>query len=276
MFNLTPTVRNLLLANIAFYLLQVNLRLSPSITQLGSLYPLGSPFFHFWQFFTYMFLHDPSGWGHILANMFGLISFGPLLEQRWGGQRFLAFWLMCGVGAGLIYEGVRVYEQHKLEAVYADVVRSPNAYDYDQYMQQSGLKNVGGDDAAAASALARNPNDQNLQQAVIERVKEVNTALQTLPIGGMLGASGALFGLLFAFGYLFPNTELFLLFIPFPIKAKYFVFFYGLYELYAGIHRTPGDSRSFCPHRRLADWIYYSQILGKRPGSLLLKFSFNL
>ncbi len=261
MFNLTPTVRNLLLANIAIYLLQVNLRLSPSITQLGSLYPLGSPFFHFWQFFTYMFLHDPSSWGHILANMFGLISFGPLLEQRWGGQRLLAFWLMCGVGAGVLYEGVRVYEMHKLEAVYTEVVRSPNAYDYDQYMQQSGLKNVGGDDAAAASALARNPNDPGLQQAVIERVKEVNSALQNLPIGGMLGASGALFGLLFAFGYLFPNTELFLLFIPFPIKAKYFVFFYGLYELYAGIHQAPGDSVA-----------HFAHIGGLLVGFVILKF----
>ena len=64
----------------------------------------------------------------------------------------------------------------------------------------------------------------------------------------MLGASGALFGLLFAFAYLFPNTELLLLFIPFPIKAKYFVFLYAMYELYQGVHRTPGDNVAHFAH----------------------------
>jgi membrane associated rhomboid family serine protease len=64
----------------------------------------------------------------------------------------------------------------------------------------------------------------------------------------MLGASGALFGILFAFAYLFPNTELMLLFFPFPIKAKYFVLLYGLYELYSGVHRTPGDNVAHFAH----------------------------
>ena len=111
MFNLTPTVRNLLIANVVFFLAQTNLL--PLLTQIGSLYPIGSPYFYPWQFFTYMFLH--ANWGHILANMFGLISFGPLLEQRWGAARFLTFWLICGVGAGLLYEGVRAYEGNKME-----------------------------------------------------------------------------------------------------------------------------------------------------------------
>jgi membrane associated rhomboid family serine protease len=248
MFNLTPTVRNLLLANIVVYLIQVNLRLNPSITQLGSLYAFGSPFFHFWQPFTYMFLHAPTNWMHLISNMFGLISFGPMLEQRWGGQRLLAFWLICGVGAGLLYQGVQGYDAHKLEQAYQEVVHSPNAFDYDQYMQRSGLKNVGADDEAAAEALARNPSDQNLQQAVMQRVRDVNQAIHTLPIGGMLGASGAVFGLLFAFGYLFPNTELMLLFFPFPIKAKYFVFLYGAYELYSGVHQAPGDNVAHFAH----------------------------
>jgi membrane associated rhomboid family serine protease len=64
----------------------------------------------------------------------------------------------------------------------------------------------------------------------------------------MVGASGAVFGILFAFAYLFPNTELFLLFFPFPIKAKYFVFFYAMYELYNGVHRTPGDNVAHFAH----------------------------
>jgi len=256
MFNLTPTVRNLLLINLAFFLAQENLRNIP-ITQLGSLYPLGSPYLHFWQFFTYMFLHG--SWGHLFSNMFGLISFGPMLEQRWGGQRFLAFWLMCGVGAAVLYEGVRTYEQHKLEVAYSEVVKSPNAYDYDQFMQQSGFRQA--EDVAAAEALQRNPNDQELQQAIVQHVKQIYEALHDSPHGGMLGASGALFGLLFAFAYLFPNTELFLLFIPFPIKAKYFVFFYGAYELYNGVHQAPGDNVA-----------HFAHLGGLLIGFIILKF----
>jgi membrane associated rhomboid family serine protease len=256
MFNLTPTVRNLLLINLAVFLAQENLRSIP-ITELASLYPLGSPYFHFWQFFTHMFLHG--SWGHIFSNMFGLISFGPLLEQRWGGQRFLAFWLMCGVGAGMMYEGVRTYEMHKLEASYTELIHSPNAGDYDQFMQQSGFRQA--EDQAAAAALQRNPNDQELQQAIVQHVRQVYQAIHDSPHGGMLGASGALFGVLFAFAYLFPNTELFLLFIPFPIKAKYFVFFYGAYELYSGVHQTPGDNVA-----------HFAHIGGLLIGFIILKF----
>ncbi|WP_151087697.1 rhomboid family intramembrane serine protease [Hymenobacter baengnokdamensis] len=259
MFNLTPTVRNLLLANLVIYLLQVNLRLNPSITELGSLYPLGSPYFHFWQFFSYMFLHDPLSWGHIITNMFGLISFGPMLEQRWGGQRFLAFWLMCGVGAGVLYEGVRTYELHKLEVAYTDFVRSPTAGDYDQFMEQSGFRQE--EDATAAAAFERNPNDQELRQAIVQHVREVYEAVHNSPRNGMLGASGALFGVLFAFAYLFPNTELMLLFFPFPIKAKYFVFFYGLYELYSGVHQASGDNVA-----------HFAHIGGLLIGFIILKF----
>ncbi|QKG51663.1 hypothetical protein [Hymenobacter sp. BRD67] len=90
MFNLTPTVRNLLLANIVIYLLQVNLRLNPSITELGSLYPLGSPYFHFWQFFTYMFLHDPLSWGISLRTCLALSPLAPCWSSAGAGS---ASWL---------------------------------------------------------------------------------------------------------------------------------------------------------------------------------------
>jgi membrane associated rhomboid family serine protease len=242
-FTLTPTVRNLMLANLLVFLLQENVRLEPSITQLGSLYPFGSPYLHFWQFFTHMFMHG--GWGHLLSNMFGLLIFGPLLEQNWGGQRFVAFWLMCGVGAGLIYNGVRTYEIHQLNVAYAEVAHHPSAGDYDQFMQQSGFKQLG--DEEAASALERNPNDVALRQAVEERIQQVHDAMNNSPYG-MLGASGALFGIMFAFGYLFPNTEVYRFPIPFPIKAKYLVLFYAIGELYSGVHRTPGDNVAHFAH----------------------------
>lgn len=256
MFNLTPTVRNLLLINLAVFLAQQNLRTIP-IDQLGSLYPLGSPYFHFWQFLTHMFMHG--SWLHLLSNMFGLISFGPLLEQRWGGQRFLAFWLMCGIGAGAIYEGVRAYDLHKLEITYQDVLANPSAGEFSIFMDRVGFKED--DYRAAADAIQRNPNDQVLRQEVVQNVKQLYTQIHDSPRGGMLGASGALFGLLFAFAYLFPNTTLMLIFPPIPMKAKYFVFLYGAYELYNGVHQVPGDNVA-----------HFAHIGGLLVGFIILKF----
>ena len=245
-FNLTPIVRILLLANVVVYLLQVNFQTSPSITELFSLYPMGSPYYHFWQFFTYMFLHSPHDWMHIISNMFGLASFGPLLEQRWGGQRFLAFWLMCGVGAGVLYNGFRTYELRQLETAYQTVLTSPGAGEFSVFMKRVGFKEAAYKDAAIA--LQRNPNEPTLRQEVIKNVKELYSEVHDSPNSGMLGASGALFGVLFAFAYLFPNTELMLLFFPVPIKAKYFVFLYGVYELYNGVYQAPGDNVAHFAH----------------------------
>jgi len=242
MFNLTPTVRNLLIANVIFLVAQNSLL--PLLAQVGSLYPIGSPYFFPWQFFTYMFLH--AGWGHLISNMFGLISFGPMLEMRWGASRFLTFWLICGVGAGLLYEGVRGYELHKMEQARQEFHQTPNGPDFANFFRNFGEGYTGFE--TQARDLQLRPTDPVLLQQATKTVDELAQAITTSPRGGMVGASGALFGLLFAFAYLFPNTELMLLFFPFPIKAKYFVFFYALYELYAGVHRTPGDNVAHFAH----------------------------
>ncbi|MDB5236505.1 MAG: hypothetical protein JWR44_3498 [Hymenobacter sp.] len=244
MFNLTPTVRNLLIANAVFFLAQTSFL--PLLTQVGSLYPIGSPYFYPWQFFTYMFLHDPGSWMHLLSNMFGLISFGPLLEQRWGPSRFLTFWLICGVGAGLLYEGVRGYEMHKMEQARQEFHQSPSGPEFADFFRSYGSNYTGYETLAAA--LQRNPNNEDILRSSTQAVDALAHDITTSRHGGMLGASGALFGLLFAFAYLFPNTELMLLFFPFPIKAKYFVFLYAAYELYAGVHRTPGDNVAHFAH----------------------------
>jgi membrane associated rhomboid family serine protease len=242
MFNLTPTVRNLLIANIL--LLVITSSVFPQLFQLGALYPFGSPYFMPWQFVTYMFLHG--GWGHLIGNMFALISFGPLLEQRWGGPRFLVFWLICGFGAGLLYEGVRAYELHQVQQAAIEFARQPSGGEFAKFFedyapQYSGYQTL-------ARAMHGDPRNAEYIASATSAVQGVVTEMLTSPSGGMVGASGAVFGILFAFAYLFPNTELMLLFFPFPIKAKYFVFFYALYELYAGVHRTPGDNVAHFAH----------------------------
>ncbi|HEX8349309.1 MAG TPA: rhomboid family intramembrane serine protease, partial [Hymenobacter sp.] len=244
MFNLTPTVRTLLFINLGLYLLET--QLGQRMILFGALYPIGSINFQPWQFVTYMFLHDPNSFTHVLFNMFGLISFGPLLEQRWGAERFLMFWLICGVGAGALYSSVRYYELHQMNEARIEFQQHPTGvgladFFRDYYPDAEGYQSV-------ATALNRKPNDQGLISSANETLRAIYNESLNSTSAGMLGASGALFGLLFAFGYLFPNTELMLLFFPFPIKAKYFVTLYALYELYAGIHRTPGDNVAHFAH----------------------------
>ena len=241
MFNLTPTVRNLLLVNLAFLLAQQSLL--PLLTQIGSLYPIGSPYFFPWQFFTYMFLH--ADWGHLISNMLGLLWFGPMLEERWGASRFLTFWLICGIGAGLLYEGVRGYELHRMQEARQEFRQSPTGGDYDHFFRTyfpdaSGYEPL-------ANELQKEPQNQAYIKAATDNVDYAVSMVVNSRGGGMLGASGALFGIIFAFAYLFPNTEMMLLFLP-PIKAKYLVFLYAMYELYKGIHQVPGDNVAHFAH----------------------------
>jgi membrane associated rhomboid family serine protease len=239
MFNLTPTVRILLFINIGMLLLQTQL---PHQTNVLALFPLGSGYFQPWQFVTYMFLHG--GWGHLLSNMFGLISFGPLLEQRWGGNRFLTFWLICGIGAGVLYSSVRYYEMNRMRQDIEAFRQNPSDVNLQDFVDHS-LPDYKDAYAPVVQQMHKTPDDQQLIQGTLTSMREMFATSLNSP---MLGASGALFGILFAFAYLFPNTELMLLFFPFPIKAKYFVGLYALYELYNGVHRTPGDNVAHFAH----------------------------
>jgi len=242
MLNLTPTVRNLLFINVFVFLAQE--AFLPQIQQIGALYPIGSPFFQPWQFVTYMFLHG--GTMHIFSNMFGLISFGPLLEQRWGSRRFLTFWMICGIGAGVLYEGVRFYELNKMERARQEFVAEPSGGALAEFYREYAPGYTGYE--VWARTMVREPNNQELIAGAVKSINALVDEIINSPSGGMVGASGALFGILFAFAYLFPNTELMLLFFPFPIKAKYFVGLYALYELYAGVERTPGDNVAHFAH----------------------------
>ncbi|QJX47602.1 rhomboid family intramembrane serine protease [Hymenobacter taeanensis] len=238
MFQLTPTVRNLLIANVVVFF--AAMQLNP--LAFLALYPIGSPLFQPWQFLTYMFMH--ANLGHIFSNMLGLVVFGPMLEQRWGAKRFLTYWLICGLGAGILYNGLRTYEvrqmRQDIEAFRADPTDvnlmdfvDHNASDYrDQY-------------AAVVRQLHATPDDQGLIRSALESMDYV---YQRSINGPMVGASGALFGLMLAFAFYFPNTPLIIFPLPFPIKAKYLVVLYGLYELYTGVHQAPGDNVAHFAH----------------------------
>jgi membrane associated rhomboid family serine protease len=239
--NLTPMVKNLLIINVAIFVVD-NYLLKADLGFYGGLRYIFADQFAPYQFLTHMFLHA-NGW-HLFTNMFALFIFGPLLERFWGAQKFLIFFLVCGMGASVLYSGIKYFENRPLELQAEQYMQDPNFESFNYIIAEHGgnLYNKWYD---FIEAYEKNPENPAIIENSRQRIAEFYYAMSNIP---MVGASGAIFGILMAFGMLFPNTELMLLFPPIPIKAKYFVTFYGLYELYAGINRVPGDNVAHFAH----------------------------
>ncbi len=238
--NLTPVVKNLLIVNVVVLVIQQFLGFD-FVDWFGLRYILADTFQPY-QFITHLFVHG-SFW-HLFGNMFALFMFGPMLERVWGSQRFLLFYLVTGLGASLLYSAVNFYEIGQLESAAQEVIQSPSPDNFSAllldhaeyaYPQLQGFVDQFYDNPTSSSFATQ--SRQYAEQLVAQK--------ENIP---MVGASGAVFGILMAFGLLFPNTELFLLFFPFPIKAKYFVLFYGLYELWSGFERAPDDNVAHFAH----------------------------
>lgn len=188
------------------------------VTQHFGLHYFKSEAFRPYQMVTYMFLHSFSI-THLLFNMFAVWMFGRVLESVWGSKRFLIYYLVTGIGAGL----VQLLVAHlRLQPLYGMVDAEQLAYIWSN----------------GYDILMSGQNFTDPISAKINLLTNVTT----------VGASGAVFGVLLAFGMLFPNTELMLLFPPIPIKAKWFVLFYGLFELYSGLANNPSDNVAHFAH----------------------------
>ncbi|WMJ75568.1 rhomboid family intramembrane serine protease [Cytophagaceae bacterium ABcell3] len=242
MYNLTPIVKNLLLINIGVFILASMLIGDDAIFILGLKY-FESPAFQPWQFLTHMFMH--AGFGHLFGNMIGLFFFGPMLERTFGSQRFLVYYLICGLGASLIYMGFVWYEIGGLQDMVQTFLIDPDPALFQSIVNEYVTGTARIEYMNLADDFRNNPDNTALIQETKRVVNRIYNSRINIP---MVGASGAVFGILMGFALIFPNTELFLLFFPFPIKAKYLVFFYGLYTLYAGIQRTPGDNIAHFAH----------------------------
>ncbi len=208
--DLPPVTKNLLIINIMLWLVEFifpGFAERTLLPRLG-LHYIGSDLFNPAQLFTYMFLHDPSGITHIFFNMFSLWMFGRILERVWGGKRYLLFYIVCGVGAALVQEGVWALTwRHD----YIQGIAALNGLTY-EHMQQIV-------DQAAASG----------DTGFIAGMADMKNHLMTI------GASGAIFGLLLGFAFVFPDMPLYLFFIPVPIKAKYMVAGYAVLEFFFGV-----------------------------------------
>ncbi|MFM7566281.1 MAG: rhomboid family intramembrane serine protease [Flavobacteriales bacterium] len=231
MFNNLPQVtKNLLLINVIVFVATFILSLQNIDLNglLGSHY-LGSPLFQPYQIITHMFAHGD--FWHLFLNMWLFVMLGGFLEQLWGPKRFFYFFISCGLGAFFLYNIVGAYELYTLRET---LTLGYNMESIDQIIKHA-APNEGNND------LSQYLTTKNyvLTQDLVRYVSLVNST--------MLGASGAVFGVLAAFAILFPNQE-FMLFFILPVKAKYLVTLYFVYELLASFENNPMDNVAHLAH----------------------------
>jgi membrane associated rhomboid family serine protease len=240
-FDVLPVViKNLLIINGLVFLAQ-NTLVGPmsifSIEDVFALHALQSDLFQPWQLVTHMFLHGD--FGHIFGNMLALWMFGAILENVWGPKRFLIFYAVCGLGAAVIHLGILSFELMPLTNHYQQLLSlsKTNIPAFNEALSRFSTEHN--------FPLSRilNENDitlatPGLSSELMDLVttfynKSINTAT--------VGASGAVFGILIAFVYLFPNTYIYIYFL-FPIKAKWLGLLYFSYELFFALKNSAGDN----------------------------------
>ncbi|MDB5247693.1 MAG: hypothetical protein JWQ40_2087 [Segetibacter sp.] len=247
-FPILPIViKNLLIINVLFFLAQNTI--APTVVDfddLLGLHHLKSPLFQPWQIVTHLFLH--AGLGHIVSNMFALWMFGSVLENLWGPKRFLTFYFLCGIGAGLIQLAWLWFDYRNLLNDFYLLKMQQSPTQIIQFLQQYGkdfgeiFYRTGGPDIL--NFVKENPSDPVVINKSLEYITNLTSAKVNSPT---IGASGAVFGILAAFVYLFPNTEIYLYFL-FPIKAKWIGLAYFGYEIYSGIVNNTGDNIAHWAH----------------------------
>ncbi|MEL7005091.1 MAG: rhomboid family intramembrane serine protease, partial [Bacteroidota bacterium] len=209
-----------------------------------SLWAVGSSNFAPYQYFTYMFAHGD--FGHIIFNMLGLIFLGPMLEYTWGNKKFLTFYIVTGVGAGILFSGIEYYKDVNVRKDVEQYISAPTPDNFNlllsEYGNDVGLENR----EMLYNFLDAYSKDEN-NDGYVERSKSFAQEIYGLLGSGgiMLGASGAVYGILMAFGLMFPNRELMLLIPPIPVKAKYLVLVLGGFALYSGFQRDSGGVAHF-------------------------------
>ena len=240
-FEILPTiVKNLLIINGLFFLAQNTFK-GPSgpfsIEDVFALHAWQSNLFKPWQLLTHMFLHGDLG--HIFGNMFALWMFGSVLENLWGSKRFLTFYLVCGLGAALIHLLFLSYELMPMVKEYAAITQSGSGYNADAVIRFIRHHNLGFvQQNELIGYLESNPDNT----AVLSKVYEQITAYYLNALNtSTIGASGAVFGVLAAFVYLFPNTYLYIYFLV-PVKAKWIGLLYFGYELFFALKNSAGDN----------------------------------
>lgn len=217
--SMPPVTKNLIIINVLIWLaMALSKSYGETLVNFLGLHYFDSSKFNPLQLITYMFLHDQRSITHLLFNMFSLWMFGRMLEQIWGSRRFLIFYFICGIGAALIQEATWAL-----------------TWQHDYYSEIGKLNGLTLSSARDMVDTAINAGSQNW----IDNMALYRNMLVTI------GASGAVFGLLLGFAFVFPNLPLYIMFIPIPIKAKYMTIGYAVLELFFGVASIQGSVAHF-------------------------------
>jgi membrane associated rhomboid family serine protease len=234
-FEILPTViKNLVIINVLFFFAQNTMARGGffNMEAILGLHHVKSPLFQPWQLVTYLFLHG--GLGHLFANMFALWMFGSVLENLWGPRRFLTFYFLCGIGAGVIQLVSLWFQYHDLLMHFMAVKNNPTP---------EGIRYFLVNHPGAFQATDAFTNRITMSDAVNSisqyTLNEINNPT--------IGASGAIFGILAAFVYLYPNVDIYVYFL-FPIKAKWIGLAYFGYEIFSAVQNGPDDNVAHWAH----------------------------
>lgn len=217
---LPPVTKNLLIINLLIYA-ALNLlgdRFNSTMINHCALHYFASQDFLPSQLFTYMFMHQ--GFSHLFFNMFALFMFGGIIERTLSSKRFLFYYISCGLGAALIQLGV----YYLMFSYYEGLINNP--FDVEKVLS----------DGTSLLHQGLVYNDPTL------------SSLQLLINTPTLGASGAIYGILLAFGFLYPRQPIYLMFIPIPIQARWMVLGYGIIELTQALNMNPNDNVAHLAH----------------------------
>ncbi|MDR1544331.1 MAG: rhomboid family intramembrane serine protease [Prevotellaceae bacterium] len=221
--NIPPVTLNLLIINAIFLLADTVLesRFGINLSKFLGLHFIESELFNPLQSISYMFMH--ANFTHLFFNMFGVYMFGSVLERIWGGKKFLFFYFIAGIGAALVQEVVWYVD-------YISLTKNLDAQSFGAIMDI--VNNEGRD------LIAENKNYTDKILGGVNVLINVST----------VGASGSLFGVLFAFGFMFPQEKLMMIFIPIPIPARIFVIIYAVAELFFGVANFKFDNVAHFAH----------------------------
>ncbi len=218
-----PVTKNLLIINVLVWLAMALVRpLSGLLEQYGALYYITSDQFLPTQLFTYMFIH--ANFMHLFFNMFALWMFGMTMERVLGSSKFLFYYVSCGLGAALVQEAVFAGMVAHYSSMFANPAAVRDLLSHSQVMY-SQLAQIGVSPADAEVGM-----------------------LYQLFHTPTIGASGAVFGILLAFGYMFPQARLSLIFPPITLKARSFVLIYAAIELVLGVYNSQADTVAHFAH----------------------------
>ncbi|MEA3504608.1 MAG: rhomboid family intramembrane serine protease [Bacteroidota bacterium] len=245
---LPPVVKNLLIINGVFFLATITFQnvFHIDLADILGLHYFTAEKFSPYQFITYMFMHG--GFSHILFNMFALWMFGRILEGVWGPKRFLIYYIFTGIGAAIVHYVVFYFQIYPVLDSVDTFLNNPSLTDFKEFLDTENFKIVSyemqnnfNEFRNSYNAAIHSDQHKALQLAV-DYMGQYRIDFLNGPV--VIGASGAVFGILLAFGMLFPNSLLYIYF-AFPIKAKYFVMIYGGIELFSGIYQQGSNIAHF-------------------------------